>query len=103
MKATINGVRYNTETATWICAGSGYGPLALWTAILYRTPRVRRFFLVGSGGPMTRFAAQGRFETGDGLHPMTYSDAHLFVFTFGTPDELAAFREEINRPTASDP
>lgn len=55
MKKTINGVRYNSERAVrlgWHQAGEH---LTSWNAVLCKTPRAYRFFLVGNGGELTIF------------------------------------------------
>jgi len=58
MKATIEGVRYDTDRATRICAyksGRDESSPDWWTATLYRQQRADRYFLHGRGGFMTRF------------------------------------------------
>jgi hypothetical protein len=61
----IDGVRFDTETSLVI----GYtdaieqgectsvADFQYWEATLYKSPRAKRYFLAGAGGPMTRFAA----------------------------------------------
>jgi hypothetical protein len=60
MKAIINGLRYDTETATHIGGASGGGynmrDFHYWEEDLYKTPRAGRYFLAGKGGPLTRYA-----------------------------------------------
>lgn len=76
MKAIIHGLRYDTDKAIFIGEAShGYcGDFSHWDAGLYRTPRSGRYFLAGSGGPMTRFARQGQQQNetrgGSGIQPM---------------------------------
>ena len=62
MKAIINGLRYDTDKATLIGEAShGYASdFQHWEAGLYKTPRSGRFFLAGSGGPMTRWSRPRR-------------------------------------------
>lgn len=66
MRSIINGVRYDTDKSIRVCDGGsaeGPGDFRWWAAELYRTPRSGRYFLVGSGGPMSRFAV----SRGDGV------------------------------------
>ena len=59
MKVIIDGLRYDTDAPRTKLLGSashlGPGDFSHWRAELYRTGG-RRFFLYGTGGPMTRFA-----------------------------------------------
>lgn len=80
MKKIINGLRYDTERAIEIGSydnGLGCSDFRNWSATLYRTPRSGRYFLAGSGGPMTRFARSvgNMSSAGDGLFPMTSEEA----------------------------
>jgi hypothetical protein len=82
MKAIINGSRYDTEKAILIGEASGGSEFVndyrYWSAGLYRTPRSGRYFLAGSGGPMSRFAVSrgiNEWSGGEGVHPMEEADA----------------------------
>ena len=80
MKKIVNGVIYDTEKATLIGESSeGYkGDFRHWEAGLYVTPRSKRYFIAGAGGPMTRFAqsvGQNSWEGGADLIPMTREEA----------------------------
>jgi hypothetical protein len=80
MKKIIDGLRFNTENAIEIgSAGEGFaGDLQRWVATLYKTPRSGRFFIAGSGGPMSRFAqsiGQNQWSGGSDLIPMSEEDA----------------------------
>ncbi len=58
MKTALNGVRYDTDTASEIgqAVQSSLRPTGhWWVATLYMTPRSGRFFLFGGGGFMSRF------------------------------------------------
>ncbi|NBU34834.1 hypothetical protein EBS40_09515 [bacterium] len=84
MKKIINGVRYSTENATPICdAWNGYSSdFSHWEATLYRTPRSGRYFLAGSGGPLSRFARRldGTTRTGgEGIIPLSEEQAFEFA------------------------
>jgi len=59
MKFTIDGQRFDTDKSEWIanaCRDGFRTDFRWWSETLYRTPRSKRFFLVGEGGPMTRYA-----------------------------------------------
>jgi hypothetical protein len=80
MKKIVNGVRFDTEKAIEIGSESyGYGgDFRQWEATLYVTPKSRRYFLAGSGGPMSRFAqsaGQNEWTGGSDLIPMSQSEA----------------------------
>ena len=82
MKTTIRGVRYDTEAATEIGrAEHGNGSEQHhWTAALYKSPRSGRYFLAGSGGPMTRFAdPAGGWMQGERIIPMTDAQAEAWA------------------------
>lgn len=60
MKAVIDGLLYDTDTATEICdISNGYSILSIATrdGKLYKTPN-GRYFAVGSGGANSMFAVQ---------------------------------------------
>jgi len=72
MKATIRGVRYDTDKAILVGGYThdvGEGDPSWWQARLYRQPRSGRYFLVGRGGGMTVFAK------GERLMPLYLHDA----------------------------
>ena len=57
MKELIDGLLYDTETATKICSNKSEKRIAkifTWEATLYRTENGRHF-VAGHGGPMTAF------------------------------------------------
>jgi hypothetical protein len=62
MKATIRGVRYDTDKAILVGQHTHgkSGDLSYWMARLYRLPISGRYFLVGTGGAMTVFAGEAR-------------------------------------------
>ena len=57
MKKVIDGVLYNTETATEIASDSYSNPSDFnhWEEVLYRTKK-GSWFLLGSGGPSSRYS-----------------------------------------------
>lgn len=84
MRAAIRGLRYDTATADLIgdevtCPGQ-------WTAGLYRTPRVGRYFLAGRGGPMSIFArasdSPSGWEGGQRIIPLTPDVARLWAIEY---------------------
>lgn len=82
MQKTINGIRYNTNSAILVGEASSHTPyvtdFSYWTAGLYKSPRAHRFFLAGNGGPMTVFARSldGNTRTGgEGIIPLSDSEA----------------------------
>jgi hypothetical protein len=93
MKATIHGLRYDTSKARLIGEASHrYGPsgdLTHWSAGLYRTPRAKRFFLAGSGGPMSRWGRRT-----EGIIPLDSEEALAFAKQYlERAETLAAFGE----------
>ena len=98
MKQVIEGKIYDTTTAEEICqcssATQSRGDFSHWEAGLYRTKR-GRFFLAGSGGPMTRWArsiGQGSTTGGRGIIPVSADEARRCAERAGaTAEELANF------------
>jgi len=75
MKKIINGFRYDPEKAKVVGSDSysHSGDCHFWQETLYRTPRAGRFFLVGEGGPMSRYArvvGQNSWAGGSDLTPL---------------------------------
>jgi hypothetical protein len=58
MRRVINGQRWDTDKANLVCEVVNGMPRDLdYVKVgLYQTPRSKRFFLAGEGGPMTVFA-----------------------------------------------
>lgn len=80
MKKIINGLRYDSEKA--ICVGSDSysnpSDFHYWEETLYKTPRAGRFFVVGEGGPMSRYAktiGQNQWSGGSDLIPLNKAEA----------------------------
>jgi len=102
MKFTIDGQRFDTDKSEAIHASSYEGPKnssEWWSETLYRTPRSKRFFLVGEGGPMTRYARRVGFSSyisGARCDPMTDAEARAWAEDHMTADEIdAAFPGEV--------
>jgi hypothetical protein len=101
MKAIINGFRYDTDKATKVGSHSyGYGnDFSAWSATLYVTKTARRYFLAGSGGPMSRYArSTGQNETsgGERIDPMTKEEALAWAEQYLDAEEIeAGFSEDI--------
>lgn len=96
MKATIAGVRYNTDTAQMIGKADNLARGAdsitshsYWTAELYKTPRSGRYFLAGRGGPMSMFrrpAGQSSWSGGERIVPLSDEDAQTWAENHLDPD-----------------
>jgi hypothetical protein len=74
MKAVIDGVRYDTMRAIAVARVSGGADTHChYRGQLYVTPRSRRWFLVGDGGPLSMFGQTvGNVSTsGSGLVPLS--------------------------------
>lgn len=75
MKKVINGLRYDSEKAIEIGSDSysNASDFHWWEETLYKTPRAHRFFVVGEGGPMSRYArttGQNQWSGGSDLFPL---------------------------------
>jgi len=85
MKKVVNGFRYDTEKACLIGEASATCPttdLSFWEAGLYVTPRAKRYFLAGEGGPMTSFGhrtGNNSWTAGSKIIPL--SEAEAFEWT----------------------
>jgi len=95
MKAIINGFRYDTEKAIKVGSHSyGYGnDFSAWSATLYVTKTARRYFLAGSGGPMSRYGrSTGQNETsgGERIDPMSKEQALEWAEQYLDADEIEA-------------
>jgi len=93
MNKILDGVRYNTEAAIEIgSASQSYkGDCRYWKATLYVTPRSKRFFIAGTGGPMSRFAQSAgvnQWSGGSDLIPMSKEDALEWAEDFLTIGEI---------------
>ena len=93
MKRIIEGLRYDTETATFIgrdrqCNGS----FSDWDESLYVT-KSGNYFISGSGGAASRWAEpsgdNGR-QGGSGIRPLTREEALQWAESHLTTDEVEA-------------
>jgi hypothetical protein len=86
MKKVYFGKIYDSKTATKVLSVSGGStPLTHFQATLYQTPVARSYFLVGSGGPLSRFAqsvGRNEFSGGDDLIPLTPDQAKEFLHVY---------------------
>jgi hypothetical protein len=83
MKRIIDGKRYDTEKAeeiAWNGSTEGRSDFRYFSEYLYRTAR-GRWFLAGSGGPMTKYAETiGNGRTGgDGIIPLSEDEAREWL------------------------
>ena len=96
MKFTIDGQRFDTNKAERIANASYDGSrtdFQWWSETLYRTPRSKRFFLVGEGGAMTRYARRvdvNSYTGGERCDPMTDAEALAWAEDHMTADEIDA-------------
>ncbi len=102
MRAIIEGVRYDTETAELIGEawnGGNWSDYSHWEAALYRSPRAKRYFLAGSGGPMTMWAKKvgsSGWCGSSGIKPMEVTEAFEWAQAHLTDTEVeAAFNDMI--------
>lgn len=102
MKAIIEGVRYDTDSAELIGEAYTYGnrgDYTYWEAALYRSPRAKRYFLAGSGGPMTMWAKRSGsngWSGSSGIKPMERAEAFEWAQAHLRDDEVeAAFSDMI--------
>lgn len=81
MKAIIEGKRYDTEASELIGEAGSNGSrsdFGYWEAGLYRSPRAKRWFLAGEGGPLTQWARRssgGMRGYGSGIIPLSDGEA----------------------------
>jgi len=80
MKKIINGLRYDSEKAIEVGSDSYSNPgdFHYWEETLYKTPRAHRFFVVGEGGPMSRYSktiGQNQWSGGSDLRPLNKTEA----------------------------
>ena len=74
MRKKINGFQYDTVGAVEVGTAKNEGKDdSTWTATMYRTPRVGKYFLAGSGGAMTIFKGEQR------LIPMSDMMAGIWI------------------------
>ena len=98
MKKIINGQRWDTEKATLVCDifEGAVGDFRHFKAELYQTLRSKRFFLAGSGGPMTVFAhrcADGSTSGGSDIIPLSTEDARRYAEKYSSTEIVEKFFE----------
>ena len=77
MKKIINGIQYDTDKANLIGeveSRKGKSDIRYWYESLYKTPRRGRYFIVGKGGPMTKWARHLGTQTygyGESIVPLS--------------------------------
>lgn len=80
MKKIINGLRYDSEKAIEVGSDSYSNPsdFHYWEETLYKTPRAHRFFVVGEGGPMSRYSrtiGENEWSGGSDLRVLNKAEA----------------------------
>lgn len=98
MKKIIDGFRYDTEKADKVCDIREASPSDFKhiDAALYCTKRSRKFFIAGSGGPMTMFARrvdQNSWSGGSSLIPLTIEDARKYAEKYASDEAIEKFFE----------
>ncbi len=89
----INGLRYDTDKATEVATDSwGYASdFDHWVETIYVTDR-GNWFLVGSGGAMSRYAVAveggGRGGSRDNVRPMSPDQVRAWLEAHGMTDAL---------------
>ena len=89
LKKTVHGIRYNTDSAIVIGTAGMLGVLTHWEATLYGAPRSNRYFIVGFGGPMTRFSQSvgcNAWKEGADLIPLTPEQAKQWAELYLAPE-----------------
>ena len=106
MKKILDGIRYDSDKAVKLGETSNLGrgcdsvtDFSFWEAALYRTPKSGRYFITGSGGPMSRFSqsiGQNTWSGSSDLIPMSEDEAYKWAEDHLTTDEIeAAFPDRI--------
>lgn len=97
-KRIIDGLRYNTETATKICtceSDRGRCDFDFECTALFRTPK-GRFFLAGHGGARSRWARSSGNNCsmgGGGLTPLDEMAARSFAEQYADAATVAEYFE----------
>jgi len=98
MRAVINGLRYDTDKAERIggaSGGDGRRDFRYFEEDLYITPRAKRFFLAGEGGPMSRYEAKaygGNGWTGSQrIIPLDEAEAREWAERYLDADTVARY------------
>ncbi len=87
MKKIINGKKYDTETAVYIC-GYEFGICNNYSHIkesLYRKKN-GEFFMYGYGGPGTKYkvySGTNSYSGSEKIEPFTESEAKAFIADYG--------------------
>ena len=98
MKRILEGFRYDTDKAVLIGEMSNIGrgvdsitDFNYWFAGLYVTPKAKRYFLAGRGGPMTRWArsaGQNSSVGGEGIIPVSEEEAFRLAQEYLDPADV---------------
>jgi hypothetical protein len=81
MRKIIDGIRYDTESARLVGLAASRTKRTdsrWWSEALYVGQRSGRFFLHGSGGPLSQWGRtreDNTRENGEGIHPVTAEQA----------------------------
>lgn len=101
MKKIINGKKYDTDTAEFVCFtsyGNGSSDFRHWSEELYRK-KTGEYFIYGEGGALSKYAcsvAQNEMCGSEQIKPVSYEYAQKFVEEYGTADEYEEFFGEVS-------
>jgi hypothetical protein len=93
VKKLINGKLFNTDTATFIgdgCSKCGMSDFNWFSEKLFKTKK-GQFFLVGEGGPMSKWAQScgtNSWGSGSGMKLLTREQALEWAETYLDVDEV---------------
>jgi hypothetical protein len=97
MKKVIDGKRYNTETATFVCdcspRGFYRGDFRYEDTGLYRTKR-GNWFLSGEGGPMSRWSRSAGLNSwtgGSGIMPLDSDETRAMLEQHGNSEDVEKY------------
>jgi len=96
MKKILNGQRWDTEKANLVCEVRHSHPrdFSYVRAGLYQTPRSKRYFLAGEGGPMTVFAHYDGGNSccgGENLIPLSAEEARTYAEQYAYAETVERF------------
>jgi hypothetical protein len=108
MKQVVGGIRYDTEKAIAVARVSGDSGTPHWfSGTIYITPKSRRWFVSGDGGPFSLFGQDvggGTCASGSGIVPL--SPERVREFLEGGDSEcqsaLETYAEELGIMDADD-
>lgn len=90
IKRIIDGITYNTDTATRVVVVTAISPGPDWEdTALYQT-RSGHFFLAGQGGPGSRWGVAAAGRAAEGIEAIGREGARHILLSLGHADVLAS-------------